>query len=392
MRKKYLGKTAELTLARLEQVARILQAERSGGEVSDPARPSHPEPHEPQASLPADPFTPLLSTRLHVPRPPVRLVPRTRLLERLGQGLEQTLILLCAPAGFGKTTLLAEFLAECRLPVAWLSLDVQDNDPLRFLWAVLAALGTCDPALGASVRPFFSSPRGLSLPAVYGLLLNEIADRDTDLLLVLDDSHLISEPGILQALASLVEHCPPNLHLVLSTRADPPLPLARLRAHGQLCELRAADLQFDAEEARHFLQTARGRELSASTLATILTRTEGWAAGLQLLALSLQARRSEAEVRAWLADEAGRQRHLIEYLTAEVLAQQPEAVQAFLLHTCLLDPLSASLCAAVRTCLREYRLFPATRRPLLFEGVSMFLSLAPSILCLQHISNSLSML
>src|SRR6266566_6451965 len=377
LRKKYLGKTADLTLARLEQVARLLKAEQARDEPPDnaPVEPLAPQesppralippaqqttagpdivvegPPEVQVALPGDPLTPLLATRLHVPRSPARLVPRARLIERLRLGLEQSLILLCAPAGFGKTTLLAEFLAERRVPAAWLSLDEEDNDPLRFLSAVLAALQTCDPSLGASARALLSAPHGLpglSLPAVFALLINDLASRDSDaFLLVLDDYHVIMSEPIEHAMAFLVEHCPPNLHLVLATRSDPFLPLPRLRAQGLLCELRAADLQFDAAEASRFLQAALERELESSTIATILSRTEGWVAGLQLTALSLQGRRTEAEVQQFLADSGGSERSLVDYLVEEALVHQPEAVQSFLLHTCLLEPLSAALCAAV---------------------------------------------
>ena len=237
------------------------------------------------------------------------------------------------------------------MPAAWLSLDEEDNDPLRFLWAVLAALQTCDPSLGASVRALLSAGYGLpglSLPAVFALLLGELASRDSDeLLLVLDDYHDIRSDPIEHAMAFLVEHCPPSLHLVIATREDPLLSHPRQRARGLLCELRAADLQFDAAEAHSFLHTALQRELSASTLATILSQTEGWVAGLQLLVLSLHGRRTEAEVQQFLADAVGTHRYLVDYLVEEVLTRQPEAVQSFLLHTSILESLSAGLCAAV---------------------------------------------
>lgn len=349
--KKYLGKTTDLTLARLEQVAAMLEAERFPRGLSDPSRSSQLEPHEPPAVPPGEVIHPLLSPKLHVPRLSARLVPRARLIERLKQGLSQTLILLSAPAGFGKTTLLAQFLAACGLPAAWLSLDAEDNDPLRFLSSLIAALQTRDPLLGASVQALLSSPQGLqglSLSAVFTLLINDLDSRDTgEVLLVLEDYHTITAEPIQHALASLVEHCPPQLHLVISTRSDPRLPLARLRAQGQLCELRAADLQFDAEEASRFLRTTMQRELEESTLATILSRTEGWVAGLQLTALLLQERRSEAEVRQLLADALGSHRYLVAYLGEEVFSRQPEAVQSFLLHTSILERLSAALCAAV---------------------------------------------
>jgi LuxR family transcriptional regulator, maltose regulon positive regulatory protein len=377
VRKKYLGKTADLTVARLEQVARLLQAERAGAVFPDTALPprkahhapartplvvaSLPAPHtldrpvpvveDYPAAAPALPAQPLLSTKLYVPRPPARLVPRSRLIERLRQGLSQTLILLCAPAGFGKTTLVAELLADCGVPAIWLSLDAEDNDPQRFLSALLAAFQTRDPAIGASVQALLSSPhglQGLSLSAVFTQLAGDLASRSSgDFLLVLDDYHTITLEPLQHAIASLVDHCPPHLHLVITSRADPRLPLARLRARGQLCELRATDLQFDLAEAGSFLHTALERDLEPSTITTILSRTEGWIAGLQLTALLLQGQRTEAEVQRVLADALGTHRYLVEYLGEEVFSRQPEGVQTFLLHTCMLERFSAPLCAAV---------------------------------------------
>lgn len=377
--KKYLGKTADLTLARLEQVAKFLCGEGAGAASGDTALPTRAVQHKPapptQVSIPPAPdttdlpapvgeepvdvltaipgagFHPLLSTRLHAPRPPAWLVHRSRLLERLSLGLSQALTLLSAPAGFGKTTLLAEFLAHHRLPAAWLSLAPEDNDPLLFLSSLLAALQTRDPHLGAGVQALLSSPlgpQGLSLSAVFTLLINELVSHDVgELVLVLDDYHTIMFEPIQHAIAELVEHCPPQLHLVIVTRADPPLPLARLRTRGQLCELRAADLQFDPAEARSFLHMVLERELEDSTIATILKRTEGWIAGLQLTTLLLQGRHNEAEVRQVFTDALGSHRYLVDYLGEEVFSHQSEAVQSFLLHTCLLERLSAPLCAAV---------------------------------------------
>ena len=291
--KKYLGKTSDLTLARLEQVARVLHEKRADDISREGALPARAEQQEsararegtvPPAQqttgiaatvekdhmdvptpVPSGLLHPLLSAKLHAPRLPAQLVHRSRLLERLSSGLSQPLILLSAPVGFGKTTLLAEFLTQHRLPAAWLSLDESDNDPLCFLPSLLAALQTRDPFLGKGVQALLSSPfglQGLSLPAVFVPLINELADRDGgELFLVLDNYHTITSEPIQHAIALLVEHCPPQLHLVIATRADPPLSLARLRARGQLCELRAADLQFDPAEARSFLHTALERDL-----------------------------------------------------------------------------------------------------------------------------------
>ena len=377
VRKKYLGKTERLTAARLEQIATVLHAGRAGilfPDTAHPARRAHQEPiPNSQVVTPAPaPQTPdglasvgqqhtgattalstepHLATKFYVPRPPTRLVHRARLIARLSQGLSQRLILLCAPAGFGKTTLVADFLVTCGLPAAWLSLSEEENDPQSFLSALLAAFQSRDPSLGARVQTLLSSPhglQGLSLSAVLTQLAGELASRQRgEFLLVLDDYHTITLDPLQHALAQLVEHGPPTLHLLLTTRADPALPLARLRARGQLCELRATDLQFDAAETHAFLRTALGWDPEPSTSEAILSRTEGWIAGLQLTALLLQGQRTEAEVRRVLTDTLGSHRYLVEYLGEEVFSRQPEAVQSFLLHTCILSRLSAPLCAAV---------------------------------------------
>src|SRR2546429_3921631 len=289
-------KKKNLTVDRLEQVARLLQAERAGVVFPDtalPPRKAHHEPmRTPQVITPtpaqhtldgpapvvkdqtdaatAMPTQPLLTTKFYVPRPPARLVPRSRLMERLRQGLSQSLILLCAPAGFGKTTLLAELLAECGVPAVWLSLDAEDNDPQHFLSTLLAAFQTPDPSLGARGQPHPSSPhglQGLSLSAVFTQLAGDLTSRTSgEFLLVLDDYHTITLEPLQHAIAQLVEHCPPHLHLLITSRSDPRLPLARLRARGQLCELRATDLQFDLAEAGSFLHLTLERDLEPSTL------------------------------------------------------------------------------------------------------------------------------
>jgi LuxR family maltose regulon positive regulatory protein len=292
-----------------------------------------------------DSLPPLLSTKLHVPRPKTQLVSRARLVERLQQGVERALTLISAPAGFGKTTLLAQWLSENGTPVAWLSVEAEDNDPTRFLSYLIAALQTLDARLGATTLALLRTPRPPSPEAVLAVLVSEMASRgDREFALVLDDYHLITAESIQRGMTFLLEHLPPQLHLVLATRTDPPLPLARLRAQGELCEVRAADLRFGGAEVDAFLQSVMGLDLEASVIATLESRTEGWIAGLQLAALSLQGR---SDVSAFLAAFSGSHRYVLDYLSDEVLARQPAPVQKFLLHTCILERLSGSLCDAV---------------------------------------------
>ncbi len=363
--KKYLGKTADLTLARLENVAAALHTERAtAARMREPAPPAQHEtdlprviedgsavdapvaltPHAPPRKH-GDPLNPLLSTKLHLPRSHVQLVPRSHLVERLQQGVTGSLTLVSAPAGFGKTTLLAQWLTQSSTPVAWLSLEAEDNDPIRFLSYVIAALQTLDAQVGTTALALLRTPQPPSPEVVLAVLTNALVDRDEDdVALVLDDYHVITADPIQRGMAFLLEHLPPHLHLILATRADPPLPLARLRAQGQLTEVRAADLRFGTAEVSAFLQTVMGLDLEASAIATLESRTEGWIAGLQLAALSLQGR---ADVSGFLAAFTGSHRFVLDYLSDEVLARQPTPVQTFLLHTSILERLSGSLCDAV---------------------------------------------
>jgi LuxR family maltose regulon positive regulatory protein len=366
--KKYLGKTADLTLARLEEVASVLHADRATTSSTQEPAPTPLAPQETALShVPEDGsrvdapvtltpralprkhgelLTPLLATKLHLPRPREQLVPRSHLLKRLQEGVVGALTLLSAPAGFGKTTLLAQWLASTHMPVAWLSVDAEDNDPTRFLAYIIAALQTLDAQLGTTALALLWIPQPPSPEAVLAVLTNDLVERGGgDVALVLDDYHTITAESIQRGMTFLLEHLPPHLHLILATRADPPLlPLARLRAQGQLTEVRAADLRFADAEASAFLQTAMGLDLSAEAIATLESRTEGWIAGLQLAALSLQGR---ADVSAFLAAFTGSHRYVLDYLSDEVLARQPAAVQQFLLHTCILERLSGPLCDAV---------------------------------------------
>jgi LuxR family transcriptional regulator, maltose regulon positive regulatory protein len=348
--KKYLGKTATLTLARLEHIAGMLHDQR-GVQVQFPItlaaitdRDMETMPPTMLAQRP-HPLHPLLPTKLHVLRPQTHLVSRAHLVERLQQGVARHLTLVSAPAGFGKTTLLAQWLMESEIPVAWLSLEAEDNDPTRFLSYLIAALQTLDARVGISALEMLHTPQTASPQTVLAVLTNDLVERGGgDVALVLDDYHVISADPIHRGMTFLIEHLPPQLHLILASRADPPLPLARLRAQGQLTEVRAADLRFGTAEANTFLKVAMGLDLEDEAVATLEQRTEGWIAGLQLAALSLQGR---ADVAAFLAAFSGSHRYVLDYLSDEVLARQDASVQQFLLHTCILERLSGPLCDAV---------------------------------------------
>jgi LuxR family transcriptional regulator, maltose regulon positive regulatory protein len=284
----------------------------------------------------------LLATKLHVPRPPPGFVPRPRLVEALDEGLARGRVLVCAPAGSGKTALLADWCRGGGRPVAWLGLDGGDSDPARFWRYAVAALDRARPGLAGRVGP---PPPGSSDGLVTALINELAADPGPDeVLLVLDDYHLIDSGPVHESLAFLLENPPPGLHLVISGRADPPLPLARLRARGQLGELRAADLRFTPEEAAALLGETAGPGLPAMAADALTARTEGWAAGLQLAALSL---RGHADPAGFAAAFSGSHRFVLDYLADEVLDRQTEPVRAFLLETSVLERLSGELCDAV---------------------------------------------
>jgi len=289
--------------------------------------------------------TPLLTTKLYVPPSRPGLVPRPRLIERLDEGLRQgrKLTLLSAPAGFGKTTLLSEWVADCGSPVAWLALDEGDNDPVRFWAYFVAALQTVEAAVEEEMLgPFQSSQPPME--AILTAIINRVATLPGPLALILDDYHLIAAQAIHDGLAFLLEHLPPNLRLVISTRADPPLPLARLRARGQMVEIRTDDLRFTPREATAFLQQAMGLNLSAEAVAALEARTEGWIAGLQMAALSLQ---SQDDASSLARAFSGTHHFVLDYLVDEVLNHQPQAVRTFLLRTSILEQMSDPLCDAV---------------------------------------------
>ncbi|MCW2876044.1 MAG: ATP-dependent transcriptional regulator, MalT-like, LuxR family [Sphaerisporangium sp.] len=290
--------------------------------------------------------SPLLETKLHIPRRRRGLVTRPRLSERLSRGAESALTLVSAPAGFGKTTLLAEWLAAVPAggrSAAWLSLDQRDNDPVMFWPYLVAALKTAAPGVGASALSLLQSPQA-PIEAVLATLLNDLHAISNEAVLVLDDYHVIDDRDVQDGMAFLLEHLPPQIHLVIAGRADPAFPLARLRGRGELVELRAADLRFTPDEAAAYLNGVMGLVLTAQDVAALEGRTEGWIAALQLAALSMQGR---DDVAAFIAGFAGDDRYIVDYLAEEVLQRQPEHVQHFLLQTSVLDRLSGSLCDAV---------------------------------------------
>jgi LuxR family maltose regulon positive regulatory protein len=281
---------------------------------------------------------------------------RAHLIERLnenlchGPGFEHKLTLVSAPTGFGKTTLVSEWIAGCERPAVWLSLDKEDSDPTRFLTYLIAALRTRVPQVGEAVLGALQSPQPPSPDVILTPLLNDMATVPDSLVLVLDDYHVIDSRQVDDALAFLVEHLPPQTHLVIITREDPPLPLARMRARGHLIEIRADDLRFTSDETVEFLNRVMGLTLSPADVAALEARTEGWIAGLQLAALALQGTLSmqgREDTAAFIQSFTGSHRYVMDYLVEEVLRKQPDHVQMFLLRTSILDRLCGPLCDAV---------------------------------------------
>jgi LuxR family transcriptional regulator, maltose regulon positive regulatory protein len=289
--------------------------------------------------------SPLVETKLYAPKLRRPLVARPRLSGRLGRGAEARLTLVSAPAGFGKTTLLAEWLAAtgAERSVAWLSLEESDRQPASYWTYLITALQAVAPGVGASGLPLLQSAQP-PIETVLTTVLNELATVPDHVYLVLDDYHLADGPDLEAGMTFLLEHLPPRVHLVVSTRADPALPLARLRARGELVEVRAADLRFTLDEVAAYLNDVTGLELAASDIATLEGRTEGWIAALQLAALSMQGRE---DVAGFIAGFAGDDRYIVDYLVEEVLGRQPADVRGFLVQTSVLDRLSGPLCDAV---------------------------------------------
>jgi LuxR family transcriptional regulator, maltose regulon positive regulatory protein len=289
---------------------------------------------------------PLLSSKYRLPGRHPGAVPRRRLAGRLGAVSRSALTVVSAPAGFGKTTLLTEWLAAGgaeKSAIAWLSLDRRDNDPALFWTYVVTAIQTAADRVGTAALQLLAS-QPPPIDAALSALLNDLDGLSTDLVLVLDDYHLVEAPQVHDGMRFVLEHQPQRLHLVLATRADPPLPMAQLRARGQLVEVRAGDLRFTVEEAAAYLNGAMELGLSADDVAALDGRTERWIAALQLAALSLQGRE---DVSAFIAGFAGDDRYIVDYLAEEVLGRPPAEVRQFLLQTSILEGLTGPLCEAV---------------------------------------------
>ena len=289
----------------------------------------------------------LLTTKLRPPQVRPELVARPRLTGRLEQAVGRRLTLVSAAAGFGKTTVLAEWLkgrAGGERSVAWVSLDEGDNDPIRFLSYLVAALKMVEGRINESILASLRSPQPPSMEAVVGILVNEIGTLPGEVTVVLDDYHLIDSEAVHGIVSFLLDRLPPNAYLVISTRNDPSLPLPRLRARGQMMELRAADLRFTTDEASAFLEEIMALDLTPDDVAALETRTEGWIAGLQLAALSMQGRE---DISGFVEAFTGSNRYVLDYLVEEVLAKQPDSVTSFLLRTSILDRMNGELCDAV---------------------------------------------
>ena len=287
---------------------------------------------------------PLIHTKLHLPFTRPGLVLRPRLQEQIAQGLHFPLTLVIAPAGFGKSTLVATCVNECKIPVAWLSLDKDDNHAGRFLTYLIAALQHVENRIGGEARQLVGGMQPAPADVILTSIINDLETTNIEIALILDDYQLINSQEVHEEMTFLLEHCPKNFHLLIATRSDPPLPLARFRARGQVMELRAADLRFTEAEAAQFLNEVMGLQLEQRAVAILEERTEGWIAGLQMAALSMRDRK---DVFAFIEGFSGTNRFILDYLLEEILASQTPDVQHFLLYTSILERMTAPLCDAL---------------------------------------------
>jgi len=287
---------------------------------------------------------PVLSTKLYIPRLRPYVVSRPRLLEKLDGVKERKCALISAPAGFGKTTLLSDWINQAKMPAAWVSLDAGDNDIVHFLIYMTASLQQIKKDVGRVVLTMLETPQPPPVETVLAALINDIASIKKDFIMVLDDYHLVTTPTVHKAIQFLLEHLPQNMHLVIIARSDPPLPLGRLRSLNQVVELRVGDLCFNTDETSVFFNKKLSLGLSHGEIVMLESRTEGWIAGLHLAALSMQGREDLA---GFIKDFKGDNRYIFDYLMEEVLSRQPEHIQSFLIQTSILDRLSGPLCDAV---------------------------------------------
>nr|BBH85568.1 helix-turn-helix transcriptional regulator [Thermosporothrix sp. COM3] len=351
--KRYVGRSAELSVAQLENIARALSIDiQNASALSNPARSLIQYQPTPLPTDSTQEHIPLLEAKLHFPRLALALVSRPRLLALLDQGRTSPLTLLSAPAGTGKTTLVRQWIEDRHIPnIAWISLDAGDNDPARFWRYLITACQSFQPDLGHEalsqlmlyppLKPF------TTLEAALTTFLNELVALPVNCILVLEDYHLLNEPRIHETVTFFLEHLPPSLHVLLLSRTEPPLPLARLRAKGELFEITANDLRFSTEEAQSFLQQITPHPLALEEVQQLNIRLEGWATGLRLFALALQRCTTREEISRCLATFTGNHRPLQDYFVSEVLEALPEPLQVFLLSTSILEQATSSLCDAV---------------------------------------------
>ena len=293
---------------------------------------------------------PLLRTKLFIPPLRAKQVARPGLIKQMNDSLDKALILVSAPAGFGKTTLLAEWVAQAGLSVGWISLDSGDNDPHRFISYLLAALSGAMPDLKTSASMLLLSPQPIPTQTILAIMINDLSEQLAPFAIVLDDYQYIESQAVNEVVAYLLGNHPPNMHLVIATRSDPALPLVRLRGRDQLAEIRAEDLRFTPGETAEFLNRVMRLDLTAEDIATLESRTEGWIVGLQMAAIAMQSRLSlqgRQDVSDFIQSFSGSHHYILEYLAEEVLNRQPEDIQTFLLHTSILERLCGSLCDAV---------------------------------------------
>ena len=286
----------------------------------------------------------MLLTKLHIPTAGINIVHRSELFEKLNTGLSRKLILISAPAGFGKTTVVSDWIDQNKIPAAWFSLDNGDNDPADFLSYIISGIQSIHPAFGQGALALLNSPNKPSVESIATLLINEILNISQNFLLVLDDLHLINSSEVLKLVTYLLEHIPGNIHIVILTRSDPPLSISRLRSQHQLVELRSSDLSFSANDISVLFNKKLKLGLSIEDVYSLETKTEGWIAGLQLTALSMQGRENISD---FIQDLKGDNRYIMDYLMEEVLKLQTDEIREFLLQTSILEQMSAPLCNTV---------------------------------------------